>query len=186
MRIKKYFIIILILIILVNITSINATENDNQTLESTDENIIQFNENTIDATGNMKDALSQHKQNINQQDILKKNNEEILRKFEPWNTIITLTVNDTTNFETTGNITINMHLTFLATEHDGEFPTHNVTIYENNTIIKKINIGEQNLPEIKTWKQYHADILFNYTVHENSHLTTHLFHTYSNPLYFKK
>ena len=57
-----------------------------------------------------------------------------------------LTVNDTTNFETTGNITINMHLTFLATEYDGEFPTHNVTIYENNTIIKKINIGEQNLP----------------------------------------
>lgn len=144
MKIKRYMLILFILLVLVNISGINAVENNNHTLESVDGN-------TINTTGNTQDLLLQQNENTNQQDILtQKNNKEILREFDPWNTEITLSLNNTTNFETTGNITINMHLKFVAAIYDGgEFPRHNVTIYENNSIIKKINIGEQNLPEPK-------------------------------------
>lgn len=187
MNIKKYLLIILILLILINITSINATDNNNET-DIKCENILDSYENT-------DDILSQLNEDTPHPDTLTQNNDdEMLCEFQLENTEITLTVNDTKNFETTGNITVNMHFSFEALHNNGEFTSQNITIYENNTIIKTLNIGEQNLPELgiitghgtSSIIKYQADLLFNYTVHDNSYLTTSFYSTYSNTLQFEK
>ena len=182
LKIKKYILITLILLILLNISCICATENNTDELEITDENNL---ENIL--CQNSDDALMQSEE-INQpnQEILTQNHEEdILSDFSPYSTQITLTINDTSDFETTGNITVNMHFSFITPWHDGEFPTYDINVYENSTLIKKINIGDENLPEVQPRVTYVADVLFNYTVHSNSYLTTSLFGVYSNTLKFE-
>ena len=85
-----------------------------------------------------------------------------------------------------------MQFSFTVLEHTDEFKSHNITIYENDAIIKTLNIGEQNLPELGIVSifgnsvKYNANVLFNYSVHDNSYLTTYLFGTYSNTLHFEK
>ena len=182
LKIKKYILITLILLILLNISCICATENNTDELEITDENNL---ENIT--CQNSDDALMQSEE-INQtnQEILTQNHkEDILSDFSPYSTQITLTINDTSDFETTGNITVNMHFSFITPWHDGEFPTYDINVYENSTLIKKINIGDENLPEVQPRVTYVADVLFNYTVHSNSYLTTSLFGVYSNTLKFE-
>ena len=182
LKIKKYILITLILLILLNISCICATENNTDELEITDENNL---ENIL--CQNSDDILMQSDE-INQtnQEILAQNHEEdILSDFSPYSTQITLTINDTSDFETTGNITVNMHFSFITPWHDGEFPTYDINVYENSTLIKKINIGDENLPEVQPRVTYVADVLFNYTVHSNSYLTTSLFGVYSNTLKFE-
>ena len=185
MKLKKYLLILTILFIILNITCINATENNTVELELNNDNTINMTENTQNSQEN--NLLSQNINNQTpQQEILTQNkNEDTLSSFIPYSTQITLTVNDTTDFETTGNITINMHFSFITPVHDGEFKTYDINVYENNTLIKKINIGEQNLPELQTSTTYVADVPFNYTVHSNSYLTTSLFGEYSNTLKFE-
>lgn len=185
MKLKKYLLIITILFIILNITCINATENNTVELELNNDNTINMTENTQNSQEN--NLLSQNINNQTpQQEILTQNkNEDTLSSFIPYSTQITLTVNDTTDFETTGNITINMHFSFITPFHDGEFKTYDINVYENNTLIKKINIGEQNLPELQTSTTYVADVPFNYTVHPDSYLTTSLFGEYSNTLKFE-
>ena len=192
MKTKKYILItFIILLILLNITCIYATENNTSKLNVDNGNNI---ENT--SCEYCEDAVLQTNEiNLSNQEILtQNNNEDILSSFTTVNTQVTLTVNDTSNFEETGNITINMHFSFKSLEHDGEFTSQNIYIYENNTLIKTLNIGEQNLPELPIIIKhdashtidYQADILFDYTVHDNSYLTTSLFGTYSNTLQFEK
>ena len=113
---KQIFLITLILLILLNISCICATENNTDELEITDENNL---ENIL--CQNSDDILMQSDE-INQtnQEILAQNHEEdILSDFSPYSTQITLTINDTSDFETTGNITVNMHFSFITPWHDG-------------------------------------------------------------------
>ena len=184
MKIKKYLILLLILCIIINITSINAEENNTAELKTNNENTVEIVENTDYSYDN---NLSQNYDNqTSKQEILSQNNDDnVLSEFSPVSTGITLTIKNTTDFETTNNITINMHLTFVAVAYGGEFPTYNITIYENNSIINTLNIGELKLNEPVKYERYYADIPFNYIVHENSFLTTSLFGVYSNSLYFK-
>ena len=188
MKMKKYIIILIILFILINILPINATDNNTtQLVELNDENSIELNK-TNDKTLTTSFA--------DENEIETQNNmeENKLSTFTPVSTQITLSINDTQELETTGNITINMQFSFTALEHDGEFTAQNINIYENNTLIKTLNIGEQNLPELEIITghsassaiEYKANILFNYTVHDNSYLTTSLFGVYSNTLQFEK
>ena len=185
MKMKKCVLIILILAILLNISGIYATQNNTIELEINNENNLETCEDALLQT----DELSQ----TNQEILTQNTNEEILDDFLPSETQITLTVNDTEKFETTNNITINMHFSFTTPLHNGEFTTNNISIYENNTLIKTLNIGEQNIPELEIRPQwggtsiyYETDILFNYTVHDDSYLTTSLFGVYSNTLQFEK
>ena len=195
MKIKKYIFFLLILLILINITSINAIENNTEGLETNNENPIEIDGDILSTSDDYKNDISQKSENIKTPEILTKNNDDqILSYFLPASTQLTLTINDTSELETTGNITINMHLSFTAIQHNGEFKSQNIIIYENNTLIKTLNIGELNLPELGITTgagagssiPYQADISFNYTIHDNSYLTTSLFGVYSNTLQFEK
>ena len=191
MKIKTYILIFLISLVLLNIASIYATENNTSELEinngNNPENILCKN------SENNEDAVLKTNE-INQTDeILTLNNDESkLSTLDTYYPNVTLTVTDTSDFETTGNITINMHFSFSVINHNGEFTSQNINIYENNTLIKTLNIGEQNLPEmpIVTPRDnrilYQADLLFDYTVHDNSYLTTSILSYYSNTLKFEK
>ncbi|WP_458405218.1 Ig-like domain repeat protein [Methanobrevibacter sp.] len=150
-------------------------------------NIYENDENSLNSLDIKDDTLSQNTANQTDSEILMQNqNDEILSDFAPFYTQIEITVNDTSNIETTGNITMNMHFSFRTPWSDGEFSTYNIHIYENDTLIKKINIGDLNLPDVKPSVTYIADVPFTYTVHPNSYLTTSLFGTYSNTLHFKE
>ena len=185
-KIKKCFMICLIILILINITSINASENDTDSLEIINDDTIEINENTLNSQDTTEDTLSQHPNNQTEECLTQSQNEEILSDFTPFRTQIAISVNDTSAFEDTGNITINMHFSFITPDHNGEFSTYNINIYENDTLIKKINIGDLNLPEVKRSVTYTADVPFTYTIHPNSYLTTSLFGIYSNTLHFEE
>ncbi|WP_405322497.1 hypothetical protein [Methanobrevibacter thaueri] len=195
MKIKRYIILILILLIFVNLSSIYATDNATDELQINNGDPIDIDETICTYVNDEDEVFQSDEINQTNQEILTQNQQEdILSDFEPYNTEITLTVNDTSDFETTGNITMNMAFSFTASEHNGEFTAQNISIYENNTLIKTLNIGEQNLPELGIITgtgasfniYYEANILFDYTVHDNSYLTTSLFGVYSNTLHFKK
>ena len=185
MKLKKYIFIILIIFILTSLTSISASENNTtEELQVTNDEI---NEHSLSSFDIKENDLSQHNTNQTDQELLMQNqNDETLSDFAPFYTQIEITVKDTTDFETTGNITLNMHFSFRTPWSDGEFSTYNIHIYENDTLIKKINIGDLNLPEVKPSVTYTADVPFTYTIHPNSYLTTSLFDTYSNTLHFKE
>ncbi|WP_458452908.1 Ig-like domain-containing protein [Methanobrevibacter sp.] len=149
--------------------------------------MIEINQNTLNSQNIEEDNLSQTRDNQTDDELLTQNqNDEILSDFMPFNTQVAITVNDTSAFEDTGNITINMHFSFATPYSDGEFSTYNIHIYENDTIIKKINIGDLNLPEVTPGVIYAADVPFTYTLHPNSYLTTSLFEIYSNTLHFEE
>ena len=191
MKIKRYIILILILLIFVNLSSIYATDNATDELQINNGDPIDIDETICTYVNDEDEVFQSDEINQTNQEILTQNQQEdILSDFEPYNTEITLTVNDTSDFETTGNITMNMAFSFTAIEHNGEFTAQNISIYENNTLIKTLNIGEQDLPELGIITgigsiYYKANILFDYTIHDNSYLTTSLFGTYSNTLEFK-
>ena len=160
--------------------------------EINDVNSFEIHDNTLKSSENEEIALNN--ENITQTELLSNNNDEVLSDFLPASTQIILTINDTSKLNETGNITINMHFSFTAIEHNGEFTSQNINIYENNTLIKKLNIGEQNLPELgiitgtgtSSLINYQADFLFNYTVKDKTYLTTSLFGVYSNTIQFEK
>ena len=162
--------------------------------EINDAKSFEIHDNTLKSSKNEEIVLSKNNENITQTELLSNNNDEVLSDFLPASTQIILTINDTSKLNETGNITINMHFSFTAIEHNGEFTSQNINIYENNTIIKKLNIGEQNLPELgiitgtgtSSSINYQADFLFNYTVKDNTYLTTSLFGVYSNTIQFEK
>ena len=191
MKIKRYIILLLILLIFVNLSSIYATDNATDELQINNGDPIDIDETICTYVNDEDEVFQSDEINQTNQEILTQNpQEDILSDFEPYNTEITLTVNDTSDFETTGNITMNMAFSFTAIEHNGEFTAQNISIYENNTLIKTLNIGEQDLPELGIITgigsiYYKANILFDYTIHDNSYLTTSLFGTYSNTLEFK-
>ena len=186
MKIKKYLIFLIILFIILNVACINAADNNTTELELNNKNTLEIDENTQTS---LEDNILSQNLDYNQtpqQEILTQNQQEdLLSDFSPYGTKITLTINDTSDFETSGNITVNMHFSFSTPFHNGEFPTYNINVYENSTLIKKINIGEQNLPELQPRVIYTADVPFTYTVHPNSYLTTSLFGVYSNTLQFE-
>ncbi|WP_296874301.1 Ig-like domain-containing protein [uncultured Methanobrevibacter sp.] len=182
MRIEKIILFLLILLILVNVTNISAAENNTDSLNAMNEDTIEINENIND-----DDAIAYCQENTTQSEMLLQNqDEDTLSDFSPYSTKITLSIKDTVDFETTGNITMNMHFSFVTPFSDGEFSNYNIHVYENDTLIKKINIGDLNLPEVKPKVTYTADVPFTYTIHQNSYLTTSLFGVYSNTLYFEK
>jgi hypothetical protein len=195
MKIKRYIILLLILLIFVNLSSIYATDNVTDELQINNGDSIDIDETICTYVNDEDEVFQSDEINQTNHEILTQNQQEdILSDFEPYYTEITLAVNDTSDFETTGNITMNMAFSFTAFEHNGEFTAQNISIYENNTLIKTLNIGEQDLPELGIITgtgasfniYYEANILFDYTVHDNSYLTTSLFGVYSNTLHFKK
>ena len=166
-------------------------ENNTGDLETNDENPIEIDEDILSTYDNHENAPSQKNENMTHSEILSQNdNEEILSNFIPLETQITLTVNDTEYFETTGNITINMNFSFTTINNDYIQPSdYDIIIYENNSLLKILNINPENI--IKTGSAgsvtyYKANFLFNYTVRDNSYLTTSIFGVYSNTLQFEK
>ena len=196
MKLKKFLILLIILFILINISCINATENNTNELEINNKNTINLNENMPNNELNQTDNEILAGSVNDENNIQLQNNidNDKLSSFDPLFTQITISVNDTEKLETTGNITINMQFSFKTFDHNGEFTSQNINIYENNTLIKTLNIGEQNLPELgiitshgaSSSIDYEANVLFDYTVHDNSYLTTSLFGVYSNILQFEK
>ena len=195
MKLKKFLILLIILFILINISCINATENNTNELEINNKNTINLNENMPNNELNQTDNEILAGSVNDENNIQLQNNidNDKLSSFDPLFTQITISVNDTEKLETTGNITINMQFSFKTFDHNGEFTSQNINIYENNTLIKTLNIGEQNLPELgiitshgaSSSIDYEANVLFDYTVHDNSYLTTSLFGVYSNILQFE-
>ena len=71
-KIKKCFMICLIILILINITSINASENDTDSLEIINDDTIEINENTLNSQDNTEDTLSQHPNNQTEENYIPK------------------------------------------------------------------------------------------------------------------
>ena len=119
MNIKKYLLLLIILIILINITCINATENNTDIIEQNNHFI---NEN-INITEN--DEITNHQETLtkseNEDSLQLNENETILTMSPPdsnywwlnpegYHTQFSLKINNTTVPDTTKNITFNIHL----------------------------------------------------------------------------
>ena len=113
MKIKKYLIFLIILFIILNVACINAADNNTTELELNNKNTLEIDENTQTS---LEDNILSQNLDYNQtpqQEILTQNQQEdLLSDFSPYGTKITLTINDTSDFETSGNITVNMHFSF--------------------------------------------------------------------------
>ena len=144
------------------------------------------NNNITTAVKDENSIASNHKNQKSHGALTQSYADETLSEFMPFSKTISIDVNDTSSFEETENVTIKIHFSFNTPFYDGEFPSYNISIYENNTIIKKLNIGELNLPEVVAKVTYEADVTFDYHVHDNCFLTASLFDIYSNPILFEK
>ena len=163
MKIKRYIILILILLIFVNLSSIYATDNATDELQINNGDPIDIDETICTYVNDEDEVFQSDEINQTNQEILTQNQQDILSEFLPWNPQITLTIKDASQLEATGNITVNTHLSFTAISHNGEFKSQNISIYENNTIIKTLNVDELNLPELGYGSSipYQADFTFN-------------------------
>ena len=110
MKLKKFLILLIILFILINISCINATENNTNELEINNKNPINIDENILNNELNQTDNEMLGESINDENSIQLQNNmdNDKLSTFEPVLTQITISVNDTEKLETTGNITINM------------------------------------------------------------------------------
>ena len=188
MKIRKYLLIIILLLILANITCINAMDNDTctaeiinqsfsdintteQTNHKTDDNILQFEEN---------DQLSSTGPSPPDNNYWNNKNGKI------YHTQLTLTINDTTTFNTTKNTTMNLHLDWDLYMNQEYYNSCLIRIYENNTIIHTINISKQSNTEYEHNAHQTLDVAFPYTIKDKTELKAILLEIESNTLSFEE
>ena len=195
---KKIILILLILgLFFIALTTVNAEDNSTATLNQPNINNVKIYE---DDSSTDIDESNQNRTNIVKNDY---NSENTVFKIKPENKVgdnifigpryssieLTITVNNTNDFNKTGNITVNIHVTGKFTMGENEFNKTSLIIYENDTIIKQKNLSELNLPPYQHYTtpgNYTFDITFPYHVQDKSILKVYAFGIYSNTLVFEK
>ena len=183
--IKKRIILILLIIgIILTISTVNATEDIQDPYNQT---VINMNENIEINEYNQENMIIGNKEHepIIQNSYIYSEGNDIYR------TKLTLTINDTTTFNTTGNITLNIHMTSHLKCDEKYFNNTALKIYDNNTQIGQLILGQQNIPPYKYYDGneaniYTCDITFPYHVQYKTGLTVFVFGVYSNVLSFDK
>ena len=177
MKNRKIILILILGLFFIALSNVNAEDNSTVTLNHA---------NTEDI------GVSESNSTIN----INKSNQNIVKVGE--NVYIgskypsienTITVSDTSEFNKTGNITINIHVTGKFTMGEKEFNKTSLIIYENNTIINQKTLNELNLPPYQhftTPGNYTFDINFPYHVQDKSRLQVYVFGIYSNTIVFEK
>lgn len=125
--IKKRIILILLIIgIILTISTVNATEDIQDPYNQT---VINMNENIEINEYNQENMIIGNKEHepIIQNSYIYSEGNDIYR------TKLTLTINDTTTFNTTGNITLNIHMTSHLKCDEKYFNNTALKIYDNNT-----------------------------------------------------
>lgn len=182
--IKKRIILILLIIgIISTISTVNATEDIQDPYNQT---VINMNENIEINEYNQENMIIGNKEH---EPIIQ--NIYITGNDNRYRTKLTLTINDTTTFNTTGNITLNIHMTSHLLCDEKYFNNTALKIYDNNTQIGQLILGQQNIPPYKYYDGneaniYTCDITFPYHVQYKTGLKVFVFGVYSNVLSFDK
>ena len=193
MKIRKYLLIIILLLILANITCINAMDNDTCTAEIISQNFTDSNTNEQTNTP----LQTNHKTSENLHPF--EENDQLSAGPSPpdnnyWNnengkiyhTQLTLTINDTATFTTTKNTTLNLHLDWDLYMNQEYYNNCLIQIYENNTIIHTINISKQSNIEYEHNIHQTLDVTFPYTIKDKTELKAILLKIESNTLSFEE
>ena len=152
MNMKKFFLLLIILIILANITSINATENNTATLEQnnnyntnitedisiSDINKDKINEEILNSENTDETPLTEGGTPIGPPD---SSNWDSIRP-ELYNTQLSLTINDTSSVNTTKNVTFNILLEWDLYMSPEYYNKAKILIYENNTAIHTFQMSD--------------------------------------------
>ena len=146
----------------------NTGTNIDNDQQSTDENILKINSDETPLT-NPPDGSYYNNQNGG-----------------IYQTQLTLSVIDTTSFNSTKNITINIHLDWNLYMNENYYNTNTIFIYENNNMIKNYTISELENAEYEHNKHQILDIPFNYTVKDRTELKATLLQIDSNILSFEE
>ena len=184
--IKKRIILILLIIgIILTISTVNATEDIQDPYNQT---VININENIEINEYNQDNIIIGDKEH---EPIIQNNNYYYSEGNDIYRTKLTLTINDTTTFNTTGNITLNIHMTSHLRCDEKYFNNTALKIYDNNTQIGQLILGQQNIPPYKYYDGneaniYTCDITFPYHVQYKTGLKVFVFGVYSNVLSFDK
>ncbi|WP_405264962.1 Ig-like domain-containing protein, partial [Methanobrevibacter sp.] len=176
-----------------NILSINATDNNNLTTGSIHENTNITNIESDEI------ATSIQAKNENTDDNLlqgNQNNKTILntppdnsywnaQNGAIYNTRLTMEINDTSSFNITKNITINIHLEWNLYMSQSYYESCKIHVYENNSLIHIINISDQNLEYNHNTHQT-LDVTFPYTLKDRTEIKATLLEIDSNTMSFEE
>ncbi|SEK42228.1 Ig-like domain (group 3) [Methanobrevibacter gottschalkii] len=190
MKIKKYMLIIFILLTLVNITCIAAMDNNTFTTNIS-QNISNIN------TDEQINILTQKTENINEIHQTTENDQLSFsmhppddnyynnKKGEIYHTQLILTIENFTTFST-ANTTMNVHLDWDLYMSKDYYDTCQIRIYENNTKIHAFNVSDQNNAEYEHNAHQTLDVTFPYTIKDRTELKAVILQIESNTLSFEE
>ena len=196
MKNRKIILILILGLFFIALSNVNAEDNSTVTLNHSNTEDIGISEadSTIDTDESNQNSadivkIKDYNQKYTSIDNTNKVGENVYIGSKYPSIENTITVNDTSEFNKTGNITVNIHVTGKFTMGEKEFNKTYLIIYENNTIISQQTLNELNLPPYQhftTPGNYTFDISFPYHVQDKSRLQVYIFGIFSNTIVFEK
>ena len=196
MKNRKIILILILGLFFIALSNVNAEDNSTVTLNHSNTEDIGISEadSTIDTDESNQNSadivkIKDYNQKYTSIDNTNKVGENVYIGSKYPSIENTITVNDTSEFNKTGNITVNIHVTGKFTMGEKEFNKTYLIIYENNTIISQKTLNELNLPPYQhftTPGNYTFDISFPYHVQDKSRLQVYIFGIFSNTIVFEK
>ena len=196
MKNRKIILILILGLFFIALSNVNAEDNSTVTLNhsNTEDIGISESDNAIDTDESNQNSadivkIKDYNQKYTSIDNTNKVGENVYIGSKYPSIENTITVNDTSEFNKTGNITVNIHVTGKFTMGEKEFNKTYLIIYENNTIISQKTLNELNLPPYQhftTPGNYTFDISFPYHVQDKSRLQVYIFGIFSNTIVFEK
>ena len=196
MKNRKIILILILGLFFIALSNVNAEDNSTVTLNHSNTEDIGISEadSTIDTDESNQNSadivkIKDYNQKYTSLDNTNKVGENVYIGSKYPSIENTITVNDTSEFNKTGNITVNIHVTGKFTMGEKEFNKTYLIIYENNTIISQKPLNELNLPPYQhftTPGNYTFDISFPYHVQDKSRLQIYIFGIFSNTIVFEK
>ena len=196
MKNRKIILILILGLFFIALSNVNAEDNSTVTLNHSNTEDIGISEadSTIDTDESNQNSadivkIKDYNQKYTSLDNTNKVGENVYIGSKYPSIENTITVNDTSEFNKTGNITVNIHVTGKFTMGEKEFNKTYLIIYENNTIISQKTLNELNLPPYQhftTPGNYTFDISFPYHVQDKSRLQIYIFGIFSNTIVFEK
>ena len=196
MKNRKIILILILGLFFIALSNVNAEDNSTVTLNHSNTEDIGISEadSTIDTDESNQNSadivkIKDYNQKYTSLDNTNKVGENVYIGSKYPSIENTITVNDTSEFNKTGNITVNIHVTGKFTMGEKEFNKTYLIIYENNTIISQKTLNKLNLPPYQhftTPGNYTFDISFPYHVQDKSRLQIYIFGIFSNTIVFEK
>lgn len=153
MKNRKIILILILGLFFIALSNVNAEDNSTVTLNHSNTEDIGISEadSTIDTDESNQNSadivkIKDYNQKYTSIDNTNKVGENVYIGSKYPSIENTITVNDTSEFNKTGNITVNIHVTGKFTMGEKEFNKTYLIIYENNTIISQKTLNELNLP----------------------------------------